>query len=167
PRPFASRCTTRTSPSSAASSSATASVASVLALSATVIRAGNGNPLPRYWCRRRTQTPRSVSSLYTGTTTSSTGGDDGPSTWSAGPATVTVSVISTRFDRRAGSGLRATCEVAVWSEALRASRVGPYQPLIFTPPLRSAAPDQGRAPPWVAERVEPVPTAVEALAVLL
>ena len=40
PRPFSSRWTTVTSANSSASASATASVASVLALSATVIRNG-------------------------------------------------------------------------------------------------------------------------------
>lgn len=72
PRPLAARCRTRTSGSSAASASATARVASTLALSATVIRNGYGKCALRCACSRRTQGPRSASSLWTGTTTSST-----------------------------------------------------------------------------------------------
>ena len=63
PRPLRSRCTARTPGSSSASCWARVHVASVLALSATVIRAGNGNPFERNACNRRILGPRSLSSL--------------------------------------------------------------------------------------------------------
>ena len=73
PRPFSARCSTVTPGSSSVRDWATAMVASVLALSATVIRNGYGRFAVRYPCRRRTQGPRSTCSLWTGITTSRTG----------------------------------------------------------------------------------------------
>jgi hypothetical protein len=49
-------------------------VASVLALSATVIRKVKGSWVARCWCSRRTDASTARSSSCTGTTTSSTGG---------------------------------------------------------------------------------------------
>ena len=45
----------------------------MLALSAIVMRAGNGNWSRRWRCSRYTESASAASSLYTGTTTSSTG----------------------------------------------------------------------------------------------
>ena len=72
PRPFSASRTAATPASSAASARAIAGVASVLALSAMVIRNGYGNCAVRWAYSRRTDGSRSVSSLWTGTTTSST-----------------------------------------------------------------------------------------------
>ncbi len=58
----------------AASQHAIVQVPSVLALSAIVIRAVNGNAVRRYWWRRATLRARSHSSLWTGMRTDSLGG---------------------------------------------------------------------------------------------
>ena len=63
PRPFAGMRTTATYGSPSARCSATYGVASVLALSAIVIRNAYGNVAVRYACNRRTHGPRSISSL--------------------------------------------------------------------------------------------------------
>jgi hypothetical protein len=63
PRPFSLRCTAATSGSVSASRSATSAVASVLALSAMVIRNRYGNSARRYACSRRTHGSRSICSL--------------------------------------------------------------------------------------------------------
>ena len=70
PRPFSRSETTPTFGSSAAISAAMSAVASVLALSAIVINAENGNLSVRKPNKRRTLGERSFSSLNTGTTTS-------------------------------------------------------------------------------------------------
>ena len=111
PRPFASRWTTRTSSNSSARERASANVPSTLALSAMVIRAENGTCVRKCRRRRRTHVSRPASSLYTGTTTSSTTVVAETSSASVLPAVCMASVvIRPRFVGPAPTNLRPAWE---------------------------------------------------------
>ena len=116
PRPFSSRCTTRRPSTLSVSETARRTVPSVLALSATVIRAGYGTLARRWASRRRTASTMSSCSLYTGMTMSSVGWGCEVSarvcTVEAGRPRVSV-VMSYRLRAETGTPPASTCQVPV------------------------------------------------------
>jgi len=107
PRPFCVRCTAVTASSSAASAVAMSNVASVLALSAIVMRKSYGKVALRCACSLRTHGSRSSSSSCTGITTSSTGDP-----WGAVAPAERIAMVAV-MSPPSGAALCLPCGVAV------------------------------------------------------